>query len=638
MSAFARSDGDLTGSTGLSSEPTNPGDDARGCLKSAVDALVALQDPKGWWKGELETNVSMDAEDLLLREFLGIRTPGQTASSARWIRSGQRDDGTWANFYGGPPELSTTVEAYVALRLAGDETDAAHMRRAAEFIKGAGGVEQTRVFTRLWLALFGLWSWDELPVLPPELMYLPRFVPLNIYDFGCWARQTVVALTVVSAHRPVHPIGFGIDELKTGSPAPAPQPLRTWHGRFQALDRALKLYERRPLRLLRQAALHRAERWILKRQEADGSWGGIQPPWVYSLIALSLQGYGLEHPCMRAGLDGLDGFTIEDEKGRRLEACQSPVWDTALAVTALADAGLEPGDPVLKNAAGFLLAEEITVPGDWSVRRPKLAPGGWAFEFANDNYPDIDDTAEVVLALARTDVDAAAALGRAVTWIEGMQCHDGGWAAFDVDNTQTLCRELPFCDFGELIDPPSADVTAHVVEMLAKLGRSQPAVARGVEWLFGSQEEDGSWFGRWGANYVYGTGAVVPALVAAGVRPSHPAIRRAVTWLKEHQNPDGGWGEDLRSYDEPATAGRGASTASQTAWALLALLAAGERSEVTDAGVTFLTATQNEAGSWDEPFFTGTGFPGDFYINYHLYRLVFPVTALGRYVNGDPYG
>jgi squalene-hopene/tetraprenyl-beta-curcumene cyclase len=599
---------------------------------------VALQHPQGWWKGELETNVSMDAEDLLLREFLGIRTPEQTTSAARWIRSCQRKDGTWANFYGGPPELSTTVEAYVALRLAGDEPKAAHMVCAAEFIKGSGGVERTRVFTRLWLALFGLWSWDELPVLPPELMYLPRFVPLNIYDFGCWARQTVVALTVVSAHRPVRRIGFDIDEIKTGLPAPGLQPLSTWAGRFQALDRALKLYERRPIRLVRQAALRRAERWILQRQEADGSWGGIQPPWVYSLIALHLQGYALDHPSLRAGLAGLDGFTIEDEKGRRLEACQSPVWDTALAVTALADAGLEPGDPVLRCAARYLLAEEITVPGDWSVRRPQLQPGGWAFEFANDNYPDIDDTAEVVLALERTDVDAEAAVDRAVSWIEGMQCRDGGWAAFDVDNTQTLCRELPFCDFGELIDPPSADVTAHVVEMLAKLGRSQPAVARGVEWLLGSQEENGSWFGRWGANYLYGTGAVVPALVVAGVRASHPAIRRAVRWLEEHQNLDGGWGEDLRSYDDPTQAGRGASTASQTAWVLLALLAAGERSKATDAGVSFLAATQNEAGTWDEPFFTGTGFPGDFYINYHLYRLVFPVTALGRYVNGDPYG
>jgi len=472
-------------------------DAARGCLGRAVDALVALQHPQGWWKGELETNVTIDAEDLLLREFLGIRTAEQTASSARWIRSRQREDGTWANFHGGPPDLSTTVEAYVALRLAGDPVDAAHMRSAARFIHSCGGVERTRVFTRIWLALFDLWSWDELPTLPPELIFLPSFVPLNIYDFGCWARQTVVALTVVSAHRPAHTIGFGIDELRSGLAAAAPEPLSSWAGRFQALDRVLKAYERHQVKFVRRAALSRAERWIVRRQEADGSWGGIQPPWVYSLIALSLQGYALEHPVMRAGIEGLDGFTIEDDAGRRIEACQSPVWDTALAVTALADGGFAPGDPVLRSAARYLLAEEISVKGDWSVRRPDLRPAGWAFEFANDYYPDIDDSAEVVIALGRTDEPAGAAVDRAVIWIEGMQCRDGGWGAFDVDNTRTLCRELPFCDFGELIDPPSADVTAHVVEMLAKLGRSEDAVDRGVQWLLRSQEEDGSWFGRW---------------------------------------------------------------------------------------------------------------------------------------------
>ena len=638
MSPLASHDADRSRASGARLAPADPTDDARWCLKRGVEALVAMQDAEGWWKGELETNVSMDAEDLLLREFLGIGTPELTESAADWIRSCQREDGTWANFYGGPPELSTTVEAYVALRLAGDAPEAEHLKRAAEFIVGAGGVERTRVFTRLWLALVGLWSWDELPVLPPELMFLPKFVPLNIYDFGCWARQTVVALTVVGAHRPSHEIGFGIDELKAGTPPPPRAPLSTWAGRFEALDRALKVYERRPVKWLRQAALRRAERWIIQRQEADGSWGGIQPPWVYSLIALRLQGYALDHPTMRAGLEGLDGFTIDDERGRRLEACQSPVWDTALAVTALADAGIEPGEPVLRAAARYLLDEEISVPGDWSVRRPGLAPGGWAFEFANDNYPDIDDTAEVVLALGRTGENASGAVDRAVAWIEGMQCRDGGWAAFDVDNTQTLCRELPFCDFGELIDPPSADVTAHVVEMLATLGRAQPAVARGVEWLLRAQEQDGSFFGRWGANYVYGTGAVVPALVAAGIAAGHPSIRRAVAWLEDHQNADGGWGEDLRSYKDPTLAGRGASTASQTAWALLALLAAGERSRATQRGVAYLVETQNEAGSWDEPYFTGTGFPGDFFINYHLYRIVFPVTALGRYVNGASDG
>jgi squalene-hopene/tetraprenyl-beta-curcumene cyclase len=617
-------------------------------LAAAVDALWSLQHPEGYWKGELETNVSMDAEDLLLRQFLGIRTEEETAAAAAWIRSQQRSDGTWANFFGGPPELSTTVEAYAALRLAGDPVDAPHMRTTAEYVRGAGGLEATRVFTRIWLALFGLWSWDDLPVMPPEIVLLPSFVPLNVYDFACWARQTVVALSVVGAFRPVRDIPITLDELKSGVVVAKAAPRGSWAARFGAADRLLHRYERRPLGLLRKLALRRAERWIVHRQEADGSWGGIQPPWVYSLMALSLLGYPNDHPIMRAGLAGLDGFIIDDERGRRLEACQSPVWDTALAVIALADAGVDPEDAGLARAGRWLLAEEITVPGDWTVRRPRLAPSGWAFEFANDHYPDIDDTAEVVLALDRvrpaggSAVEEGApekgAVRRGMDWVLGMQCADGGWAAFDVDNVQALCRELPFCDFGELIDPPSADVTAHVVEMLAKLGYGTEATERGVEWLIEAQEPDGSWFGRWGANHVYGTGAAVPALAAAGLAPEHRVVRRAVAWLCAHQNADGGWGEDLRSYDDPAQRGQGPSTASQTAWALLALLAAGERGEATARGVGFLVDTQRPDGTWDEPWYTGTGFPGDFYINYHLYRMVFPISALGRYVRGVAHG
>jgi squalene-hopene/tetraprenyl-beta-curcumene cyclase len=610
--------------------------DVKNSLKNAVDALVALQSEEGWWKGELETNVTMDAEDLLLREFLGIRTQEQTDGAAKWIRSRQREDGTWANFFGGPPELSTTIEAYVALRLAGDSPDDDHLVRAKRYIISAGGIERSRTFTRIWLAMFDLWPWAELPVIPPELVFLPRRVPLNIYDYACWARQTVVALTIVSTYRPTHQLSFRVDELKKGTSRPR-ESLRTWAGRFLAVDRVMHVYERRPIKFLRNAALRRAERWILQRQEADGSWGGIQPPWVYSLIALRLRGYGLDHPVMRAGISGLDGFTIEDDAGRRLEACQSPVWDTALAVTALADAGLSPEDPVLRSAARFLLSEEITVQGDWSLRRPDLEPSGWAFEFHNDTYPDIDDAAEVLLALGRTAEPVQGADRRGLAWMLGMQSRDGGWAAFDLDNVQTLCRELPYCDFGELIDPSSADVTAHVLEVLGQRVETRDAVERGITWLLHAQEEDGSWFGRWGANYVYGTGAVMPGLVAAGLSHNHPALRRAVAWLEAHQNTDGGWGEDLRSYREPAYRGRGPSTASQTSWALLGLLSVGERSASLDRGVAYLVETQRDDGTWDEPWFTGTGFPGDFYINYHLYRQVFPLMALGRYVTRGNY-
>ena len=612
--------------------------DAVAALERGRDALLAMQHPDGWWKGILDTNVTMDAEDLLLRQFLGVLTAEQAETTGAWIRSQQRDDGTWATFHGGPGDLSTTVEAYTALRLAGDPADAPHLEKARAFILEHGGIEGTRIFTRLWLALFGVWPWEAVPALPPEVVLLPSWCPLNIYDFACWARQTIVPLTVVSAHRPVRPLPFDLDELFAGTSRPRRSSLRTWAGRFEALDRVLHRYERRPSTRLRRRALARAERWIVDRQEADGSWGGIQPPWVYSMIALSLLGYSLEHPVMRAGFDGLDRFTVQEGGTRRLEACQSPVWDTAWAVLALADAGVPADDGHLVAAARWLLDSEIRVKGDWAVRRPDLAPGGWAFEFANDNYPDIDDTSEVVLALRRVchpepaAVDAA--IERGVAWTLGMQCGDGGWGAFDADNTRELCRRLPFCDFGEVIDPPSADVTAHMVEMLGVLGRTGPALDRGVAWLWEAQEDDGSWFGRWGANHVYGTGAAVPALLAAGARPYDPRLRRAIAWLVDHQNPDGGWGEDLRSYDDIGWRGRGRSTPSQTAWALLALLAIGDRGAATERGVGYLATSQRADGTWDEPEFTGTGFPGDFYINYHLYRQVFPVMALGRYVRG----
>ena len=615
----------------------------RTAVEAALDAAVAhlrsRQDPAGWWQGELETNVTMDAEDLLLREFLGVRTPADTAAAARWIRSRQRADGTWATFHGGPGDVSTTVEAYVALRLAGDDPDAAHLRRARRFVLAAGGVAATRVFTRIWLALFGLWSWDELPAMPPELVFLPSWFPLNVYDWACWARQTVVPLTVVATLRPARPLPFGIDELR-GAPAPVPT-ARGIARVFHVLDALLHRYARHPVRPLRRLALRRAAEWVVARQEADGSWGGIQPPWVYSLLALDLLGYPIDHPTVRAGLTGLERFLVREDgpQGtvRRLEACQSPVWDTGLAVVALRDAGAEPDDPDLVRAADWLLAQQVNARGDWAVRRPALAPGGWPFEFDNDGYPDVDDTAEVVLALRRVaHPDASrvrAALDRAVAWTCGMQSRDGGWAAFDVDNTREIITKLPFCDFGAVIDPPSADVTAHAVEMLAAEGRAgSPECRRGVAWLLDAQEDDGSWFGRWGANHVYGTGAAVPALVAAGTPHHHPAVRRAVAWLLAHQNDDGGWGEDLRSYDDPAWVGRGTSTPSQTAWALLALLAAGERSADVDRGARWLVEAQRPDGSWDEEYFTGTGFPGAFYINYHLYRLVFPVSALGRYL------
>ena len=509
-------------------------------------------------------------------------------------------------------------------------------------MRDAGGVEATRVFTRMWLALLGLWSWAEVPVIPPEQTLLPPRAVLSVYSFGCWARQTIVALSVSSALRPASPVSFAIDELMTGRVPEAPA--RDLRSRiFRALDRVLHGYERRPIGPLRRRALRKAERWIVERQERDGSWGGIQPPWVWSIVALRALGYPLDHPVLERAFAGLDSFTVEDEHGRRIEACQSPVWDTALAAIALLDAGLPPEHEAVERAGRWLAGREVLARGDWAVRRPKVPAGGFPFEFANDNYPDVDDTAVVVLALRRAAGDAfEGPCGRGLAWALGMQSRGGGWGAFDVENTSSLAKRLPFCDFGAVTDPPSADVTAHMVELLAhedglgaETGRYVTRARRaGIEYLLREQEPDGSWFGRWGANYVYGVGTVVPALAACGLA-GHESVRRAIAWLERVQNDDGGFGEDLRSYRDPDWRGRGASTASQTAWALLAFHAAGEDGEAVERAVRWLVDSQRPDGGWDEPYFTGTGFPGDFYLNYHLYRQVFPVMALGRILRGD---
>ncbi|WP_375475586.1 squalene--hopene cyclase [uncultured Jatrophihabitans sp.] len=619
-------------------------DDVADAVARAQQHLRDRQAPAGWWKGELRTNVTMDAEDLLLRQFLGIVQDDELDQAARWIRSQQRADGTWANFEGGPGNLSTTVEAYAALRLAGDEPDEPHMRAAREFVLAGGGLEASRVFTRIWLALFGEWSWDDLPSMPPELVLLPSWAPLNKYDWACWARQTVVPITVVATMRPVRPLPFRLTELRAGTGEQRRGGLIAQG--FHMVDKALKLYDRSPIQPGREFALRQAAEWIIARQEDDGGWGGIQPPWVYSILALHLLGYSLEHPVLAAAVNGLDMFlvheTTPDGMVRRLEACQSPVWDTCLTVIALLDSGMAADDPAVVSAVDWLLGEEIRVSGDWAVRRPGLEPAGWAFEFANDGYPDTDDTAEVVLALHRVEhalPHVKPAMDRGIAWVVGMQSRDGGWGAFDADNTRRLVEKVPFSDFGAVIDPPSADVTAHVVEMLGHRGLADGRpTRRGVRWLLDAQEPDGAWFGRWGANYVYGTGAAVPALVAAGVAPDDPAITRAIAWLAEHQNADGGWGEDLRSYTDDAWRGRGDSTASQTAWALLALLAADPDHPAVERGVAWLVAQQRADGGWDEDLYTGTGFPGDFYINYEMYRLAFPLSALGRWLDYQDAG
>jgi squalene-hopene/tetraprenyl-beta-curcumene cyclase len=574
-------------------------------VERAAERLLALQHPEGWWKGELESNATMIAEHLFLLHFLGLRDPETDRLLANELLARRRADGTWSIWFEGPPDLSVTVEAYTALKLAG--VDAGDATRA--YIQRSGGVAQTRIFTRAFLALIGQWPWRRLPHVPVELILLPEEGPLSVYDFACWARQTMVALSVVEALQPVRPSAIDLSEIGGRKTQPPRQPR---------------------LSRVRRHAVLMAERWVRERQEADGSWGGIQPPWVWSLVMLAALGHGFEDETFARGLAGWERFMVRDGDRLRPEACQSPIWDTALAVLALRAAGVPADDPRLQVAGDWLLREEVTVRGDWAIRRPNLPPGGWAFEFDNDLYPDVDDTAVVILALRELGLGEAA-VGRGLEWMVGMQSHGGGWGAFDVDNEALWLYRLPICDFGKVTDEPTADVTAHALEALGHEQGYGDSLAAGLDWLLAEQEQDGSWFGRWGVNHIYGTGAAVPALEACGLPPDHPAIRRALAWLDSVQQPSGAFGEDIASYADPASRGQGAATPSQTAWALLAYISGGGAEGLsTRRAAEYLLRVQRPDGDWDEQHYTGTGFPLDFMIRYHLYRLTFPLLALGR--------
>jgi squalene-hopene/tetraprenyl-beta-curcumene cyclase len=610
---------------------------ARAAVSAAVDHLLDGQDPAGWWAGELETNVTMTAEHVLLLTFLGLSHDDIRESAVRHLLGAQREDGSWGLYHEAAADLSTTIEAYVALRVLGLDAARPELRGALRVILDQGGVAHARVFTKIWLALFGAYPWEGVPSMPPELVWLPPSVPLNLYDFACWARGTVAPLLIVISRRPVRPLPFSLDELVL--PGTEGRLRRVeGSGPFAWADHLLKQYDRMRRQPGRRSARRRLVGWIRDRQEADGSWGGIQPPWVYSLIALHLEGMALDHEVMRRGLDGLRRFALDDEGGWRLQACMSPVWDTALAVLALRRAGLPADAEPIGRAARWLLSEQILGGGDWQVRCPPgVEGGGWAFEFDNDIYPDIDDTTIVVLALlaAEQTPEVRAAIDRARRWVTAMRSSNGAWAAFDRDNVRTLVYRLPFADFGALLDPPSEDVTAHAVEMLTVLGERPDSdlIAPALAYLRASQRPQGSWFGRWGVNHLYGTWCVVSALAPLHVADDRVAL--AAAWTERMQNRDGGWGETCASYRDESFAGVGLSTASQTAWAMLTLQAAGSAgSDSCSAGVRFLVDRQ-KGGTWPEPEHTGTGFPGDFYINYHLYRHVFPLMALAPHASAD---
>ncbi|MEE9199703.1 MAG: squalene--hopene cyclase [Dehalococcoidia bacterium] len=643
-----RKTGTRTGKVRVGVRPTDGAlaQGVEGAIKRCQQYMLGQQEGEGYWSGELEANVTITSEYLLLTHFLGVPDRKRWDRIVGYLRSKQLPDGAWNVYYGGPSDLNVSVEAYFAMKLAGVSPDEPFMARARQFILSRGGLPGLRNFTKIWLSLFGQWDWNATPMMPPEIMLLPPSFPFNIYEFSSWARATIVPMLIILTKRPLCPIPdyARISELYPPGCGPLSYTVRdqpttfSWQRFFIGLDGLLRLWEKVPLKPGRNRAIEMAERWIVEHQEADGSWGGIQPPWVYSLIALKCLGYSMDHPVMAKGFKGFEGFAIQEDGTFRTQPCLSPVWDTAWAVIALRESGLAADHPSLIKSGRWLLKEQITVGGDWCIKYPDGVPGGWAFEFANDLYPDTDDVAEVIialmgLALDREENERAIRLG--VDWLLGMQSRNGGWGSFDKDNDKRFVTRIPFCDFGEVIDPPSADVTAHILELLGMLGyrpgNCAPA-GRALRYLKREQEVDGSWFGRWGVNYVYGIGAVLPALKAIGEDMAQPYVRRAVRWIKEHQNADGGWGESCDSYVDPSLRGLGTSTASQTAWALLSLLAAGEAaSPEAQQGVRYLVEAQEEDGSWEEDYFTATGFPGDFLIKYHMYRIYFPLLALGRY-------
>ncbi len=650
----------------------SPLDDA---IASATLWLDDEQDAEGFWVGMLESNSCMEAEWLLVMHFLGYAHP-RKQDLVNSILAAQRPDGAWESYYDAPSgDINSTVECYAALKAVGMSADDEPLVKARQWIFGHGGLSGIRVFTRYWLALLGEWPWNRTPNLPPEVIANPSWFPFNIYNFASWARATLLPLAVLSARRSVRPLPAGsrLDELfpdgreRMNYKLPRRGPIFSWRRLFLVSDRIVHWYQRIGLTPGRETAIKACIEWIVRHQDADGAWGGIQPPWVYSLMALHVENYDVTHPVIAKSLEALDGHWSYERNGTlHIQASESPVWDTMLALLAMEDCD-RPFNAEMDKALDWLLDKQVTdFVGDWGRKVKRVEPGGWPFERANLHYPDVDDAAVALIVLARlpepqrSSVRVETAIERGRRWILSLQCRKGGWAAFDKDNDKLIITKIPFCDFGEALDPPSADVTGHVLEAFGLLGMNgeHRAVQRAYRYLLAEQETDGSWFGRWGVNYIYGTAAVLPGLAAIGEDMTSPHVQRAVRWIIEHQNADGGWGETCASYMDENLRGQGPSTASQTAWGIIALDAAGYRSsdEATLRGLRYLFNTQRPDGTWDEPYYTGTGFPGygfgarldlrdkhtkqriaqgtelqrGFMINYNLYRHYFPLMAMGR--------
>jgi squalene-hopene/tetraprenyl-beta-curcumene cyclase len=606
--------------------------------------LLSRQHEDGHWVFELEADATIPAEYILLQHYLDTIDVALEQRIARYLRATQAGHGGWPLFHGGAFDLSATVKAYFALKAVGDSAEAPHMARARAAILARGGAARTNVFTRILLALWGEVPWRAVPVMPVEMMLLPRWFPFHIDRISYWSRTVVVPLLVLMAKRPraINPRGVSIAELFTAPPDEVrdwitpvtPSPIAR---AFSLLDRIVRYLEPTFPEYLRDRATDRAVAFVTERLNGEDGLGGIFPAMVNSLCMYRCLDYPADHPLCATARSAVEKLVVRDgEEFDYCQPCLSPVWDTVLAGHALMEVG-ESATPALRRACDWLKQRQVldTV-GDWAVRRPGLRPGGWAFQYENPHYPDVDDTAAVGLALDRFDgVRYREAVGRAAEWIIGMQSKGGGWGSFDADNTHFALNHIPFADHGALLDPPTADVSARCLGFLAQIGYrpEHPTVAGALRYLRREQEADGSWFGRWGTNHIYGTWSVLAALNAAGVDPAAPEIRRAVDFLLARQHQDGGWGESEESYLEEGPRGDAPySTASQTAWALLGLMAAGEAAHpAAERGIEYLAASQKPDGSWDEPWYTAVGFPRVFYLRYHGYRAYFPLWALARY-------
>jgi len=615
-------------------------------LGRSVNWFLSQQSRDGYWWGELEADTTLESDYILYLHVLGKPDSPKIPKLAKYIRDRQLPDGGWNIFYGGPSELNATVKAWVALRLAGDSAASPHLQLAKRKIHELGGLEATNSYVRFYLAMVGAIDWGHVPAIPPELMLLPEWFPLNLYEMSSWTRGIVIPLAIVYAHKPGWrlPADVTVDELFSGPDAKSrslawDKRVVSWKNFFLALDRAIKLYETSPWKPFRRAALVRARKWMLQRLERSEGLGTIYPAMMNSIFALVAEGGDTTDPLLNREIEFLARYEIEEEDTLRVQPCISPLWDTAIVMVSLEEAGLDPAHPALLSAARWLVSNQILGPGDWQIKNRKAEPGGWAFEFRNDFYPDVDDTAFVLMALGRVaEPDSSrlrAAMRRGLAWLLSMQNSDGGWGAFDHENNLQFLNNIPFADHNAMLDPSTADVTARAVECLGQMGWpiSHAVLARSRAYLRREQEKDGSWFGRWGVNYIYGTSGVLRALATLGLGPT-AECRRAAEWLRSVQNPDGGFGESVLSYYSEEYRAKGKSTASQTAWGLIGLLATvGPDDPAAVRAVDWLVSHQNEDGTWTEHEFTGTGFPQVFYLKYHLYRNSFPLYALARYEN-----